>query len=537
MGAPVAQESADLLQAQNEILELIARGATLHEILDSLLRAIHAHCPQMLSSILLLDGDGVHVRHGAALDLPEGFRRQIDGESIGPQAGSCGTAAFRREPVIVEDIATDPLWDKYRDIALAHNLRACWSTPILDAHRQVLGTFAMYFRSPGRPDARHLHLIEVSTHIAAIAICKQRAEDEATRREAQFVEAQRIATLGSYEWDIRSNRVRRSAELCRIFGLRPEEFEPTLEGYLARVHPDDRDSTRARIEAAFRERQSFDFEERIVLPDGSVRMLHSQGCWNFDEDQRPVTLVGICQDITERKEAEQLLLQANAALAEELKERRQAETQIQALTAQLIDAQEEERSRLARELHDDVGQQIAAVSVAASNLKREIRDKNAALQTERIQQKLIQLGESIRQLSHNLHPAVLEHSGIAAALRGYCSEFASLTGTTVLFQDEGSFEDVAPVTALTIYRIVQEALQNVLKHARVTEARVQLTRSSGSLCLTVADCGIGFSGAEQPHSQGLGLVSIKERTRLVKGTLTVESQRNRGTTLTVTIPI
>jgi len=135
MGARAARESAELLEDQNRILELIAGGAPLREILDTLLRTIQAHCPGMLSSIVLLDADGIHVRHGAAPDLPETFTRQLDGDSIGPQAGSCGTAIFRREPVLVEDLATDPLWDKYRDLALMHNLRACWSAPILDARR------------------------------------------------------------------------------------------------------------------------------------------------------------------------------------------------------------------------------------------------------------------------------------------------------------------------------------------------------------------------------------------------------------------
>src|SRR5260370_1718223 len=117
------------------------------------------------------------MRQGAAGDLPETFVGAVDGELIGPRAGSCGTAAFRCEPVIVEDIATDPLWENYRELALKHDLRASWSTPIFDAQHRVLGTFAMYFRAPGRPDVRHLRLIGISTPVAAIAITRhQRVE-------------------------------------------------------------------------------------------------------------------------------------------------------------------------------------------------------------------------------------------------------------------------------------------------------------------------------------------------------------------------
>jgi GAF domain-containing protein len=176
------REQGDLLEGQNLVLELIARGESLSQVLDTLLRVIQLQCPGMLASILLLDPDGVHVRHGAAPDLPEEYVRAIDGLPIGPQDGSCGTAAYTRKPVIVGDIATDPLWSDYRATALKHDLRACWSTPIFDSDRRVLGTFAMYFRAPGLPTQRHQRLIDISTHIAAIAITKHRAEEELRRR-------------------------------------------------------------------------------------------------------------------------------------------------------------------------------------------------------------------------------------------------------------------------------------------------------------------------------------------------------------------
>ena len=142
----LAHESAALLKGENQVLERIARGAPLPQVLELLLRVIEAQCPDMSCSILLLDPHGVHLRHGAAPSLPSSFMHVINGEPIGPYAGSCGTAAFRREAVIVEDIASDPLWDNYRDLALQHGLRACWSTPVFDSQGRLLATFALYFR-------------------------------------------------------------------------------------------------------------------------------------------------------------------------------------------------------------------------------------------------------------------------------------------------------------------------------------------------------------------------------------------------------
>jgi PAS domain S-box-containing protein len=260
---------------------------------------IEAQSPGMLSSILLLDDDGIHVRHAAAPSLPERYVRAIDGLAIGPAAGSCGTAAYRREPVIVEDIATDPLWEAYRDSALPHGLRACWSTPILDPNRRVLGTFALYFRMPGRPSPRHRQLIDVTTHVAALAILADRDRQEAARRLTQLEEAQRLANMGSYDWDIQSNTVWRSKELCRIFGVKPDEFAPTMDAYFERVHPDDRATTKETIERSARDRSPFDFKERIIRPDGALRHLHSRGTWVTGGNPESARLVGISQDITD----------------------------------------------------------------------------------------------------------------------------------------------------------------------------------------------------------------------------------------------
>lgn len=164
--------SPSLSAGQVRVLEMIATGAPLPRILDALVRVIEAEARDLIASILLLDDDGMYLRHGAAPGLPADFREAIDGGAIGPRAGSCGTAAYRREPVVVFDIETDPLWDAYRELARRHGLRACWSTPILDPDGKLLGTFAMYWREPCRPQPEHDRLIAVATHLASIALAR-----------------------------------------------------------------------------------------------------------------------------------------------------------------------------------------------------------------------------------------------------------------------------------------------------------------------------------------------------------------------------
>ena len=165
-------------EAHNRVLELAVADSPLEETLSALIGIVESTSRTgVLGSILLLDPDGKHLRHGAAPSLPELYCAAIDGAEIGPKAGSCGTAAFTGQPIFVSDIATDPLWEDYAEFALSCGLRACWSTPILTGEDKVLGTFAMYHREPREPTVRDLVLVDLVTHTAALVIDRKRAQE------------------------------------------------------------------------------------------------------------------------------------------------------------------------------------------------------------------------------------------------------------------------------------------------------------------------------------------------------------------------
>ncbi|HVZ73201.1 MAG TPA: response regulator [Polyangia bacterium] len=175
-------------RGQRELIERIATGVSLGQVLERLVRLIEAQASDMMCSVLLLDPVARCVRHGAAPSLPVPFVAAIDGESIGPAAGSCGTAAYLGEPVVVEDIATHPAWASYRDVALTNGLRACWSSPIFSIDRHVLGTFAMYYREPRAPRLAERAWVERATHLAAIAIERDRATETLRAQELRLAE-------------------------------------------------------------------------------------------------------------------------------------------------------------------------------------------------------------------------------------------------------------------------------------------------------------------------------------------------------------
>ena len=172
------KSSEALRYAHSKVLELAIGDNPLEQTLGELIRIVESTSRTgVLGSILLLDHDGIHLRHGAAPSLPQPYMDAIDGAEIGPCVGSCGTAAYTGAPVFVSDIAEDPLWADFRDIALPHGLRACWSIPILTRGRQVLGTFAMYHREPREPTVRDLALVDLITQTAALVIDRERAQE------------------------------------------------------------------------------------------------------------------------------------------------------------------------------------------------------------------------------------------------------------------------------------------------------------------------------------------------------------------------
>lgn len=308
----------NLALGQSRILAMIAAGASLRETLDALLIFLERDVPEMACSILLIDADGTCLHPCSAPSLPEEYSRSIDGAPIGPSSGSCGTAAWRREQVVVTDIATDPLWANYREFALSHGLRACWSTPIFDdVEGRVLGTFAMYFREPCSPDARHQRLVETAQHVAAVAIIHEQRESEQRRILAALRESEeryRLINLATkdavWDWDLVANTLWWGGGIQSLFGYPRSEVSDRLEWWEQHVHPDDRERTceslRATAEGAV---NSWSEDYRFRRHDGSYAEVQDRGYVMRDGNGRALRMIGMMQDITARKEAEARMLE------------------------------------------------------------------------------------------------------------------------------------------------------------------------------------------------------------------------------------
>src|SRR5579872_4057720 len=306
---PQPKSPGDLPRLNETVLGMIRAEAPLGKILEVLCVNIEKQQPGLLCSVLLLDADGTTLRHGAAPSLPGEYSRAVDGVQIGPCAGSCGTAVYRKQAVVASDIATDPLWDNFRQVALPHGLRACWSTPIASQDGRILGTFAVYYREPRTPDEEHLRIITSAKHLAGIAIEHDRAKAELRAAEARYrtlVERlpaiTYIAELGAGgPWHYVSPQIE------TMLGFPPAEWLADPMNWMNHIHPDDREIALA-AEKLFQEtHELFQAEYRMCARDGRLLWFRDEGVLLQQADGQAPLMQGVLYDITERKRLEDQL--------------------------------------------------------------------------------------------------------------------------------------------------------------------------------------------------------------------------------------
>jgi signal transduction histidine kinase len=294
---------------------MVARGRPLATILDALCAVVEAAAPGCHCSVLLIDARRSTFHPGAAPTLPSGYTAALDDQPVTRTAGPCGMAASLNTQVIVSDIASDTRWDRdaWPALALAHDLRSVWSTPILSLAGTVLGTFALYQEEPGRPTVLHQALIEQFTHLASIAIERAQTEAALRRSEAFLAEAQRLSSTGSFAWRADSDEITWSEELYRIHELDPS-VPMTLQLAATRVHPDDMHLFTASVENARRDGRDFEVEPRLLMPDGSIKSVHIVA-HGFRDDNGELEYIGALQDVTDRRQSQDALDKARSELA------------------------------------------------------------------------------------------------------------------------------------------------------------------------------------------------------------------------------
>ncbi len=303
------QKQAELRNKfRSHVLELITNDEPLPEILEAIVLGAELEDPAMLCSILLLDETGKHLLTGSAPSLPDFYNAAINGVEIGEGVGSCGTAAFINERVIVEDIQADPYWERYKVLADKAGLGACWSQPIRSAQGKVLGTFAIYHHKITQPTEANIALIEQAAGLASIAIEKIQTKLTLQFSEERFSLAMQGANDGLWDWNMKTNEVYYSPRWKSMLGYTENEVKDDFSEWERLVHPDDKEATLIKVgELLNYKTQNYESEFRMRGKSGKYINILSRAFAVEDDAGQIIRLVGTHVDITERKKAEEKL--------------------------------------------------------------------------------------------------------------------------------------------------------------------------------------------------------------------------------------
>lgn len=554
-----------VLGAEKKILELITGSNSLAKILDALCRLVEELFSGSLCTILFLDADGERLRKGIAPSFPPDFMTAVDGVKIGPRVGSCGTAAYRKETVIVSDINTDPLWADYRELALAYGLQSGWSTPILSAQEKVLGTFAIYSREPRSPTARERKLLEQFAHVASVAIEHARSE-EALKASEQLARGQ-VEAL-TYSLDVLATASepekflgKMLSTICRLLSGQSATlwlFDEPTESLVLRPVIDSASLTGLDPDHPLT-KKPLSWKENPVIQE----LFFAAGpvaCEDIEADPRvndqfreyfmpkgtkkflavPILAGGNVKGMITVSHAERLpyrteeieLTQAlghQVMLAIRLTELGEQSRQAAVLA---------ERNRMARDVHDTLAQgftgvivQLEAAEYAISEGDRKDADSHLHRARELARKSLSEARRSVRAL----RPQALEQDDFWPALKSIIKNTTVGTTLRVTFETQGKAPVLPPAWQQNLLHIGQEALTNALKYAHASHFRTRLISNVKEVRLELSDDGDGFQVKD--CDDGFGLTGMRERAEEMGGKLKIVSSPGRGTRITATLSL
>jgi PAS domain S-box-containing protein len=538
------KSSIALSQLDEQILALIMAQTPLANVLEAICTEIEKRYSGLLCSVLLLESDGTTLRSSAAPSLTKEYSQAIDGLQIGPRAGSCGTAVYRKRQVIVSDLGNDPLWSDYRQLALRESLRACWSTPIASQNGKILGTFAIYYREPRSPDSEHLQLISHATQLAGIAIERDQAKAELRAAESRYrtlVERlpaiTYVAELGAEgPWHYVSPQIE------SILGFSPADWLSTPKNWLDRIQPEDRHIALA-AERRFQETQElFQAEYRMLARDGRVLWFRDEAVMLRDTDSQKLLMQGVMYDITERKRLEDQLRHS---------QKMEAVGQLAGGVAHdfnnllmLIQAHNErlrERLAVSDPAHKDA-MEIEHAVVRAASLTRQLL---AFSRKQVLQPKVLDLNVVLTEVAKMLDRLIGKNIEL---------EVAQGPSLWRVKADPGQMEQVILNLAVNARDAMPQGGKLVIETCNI-EIDESYARSHDSVSpgryvrLTVADTGIGmdtqtqarmfepfFTTKEPGKGTGLGLATVYGVVKQTGGWIWVASEPGEGTTFEIYLP-
>ena len=520
----------DVLRGQARILEMIATGCRLIDVLDAITRFTESQAPGIRCTVAFLDAES-RLRPASGPTLPPEYSGSLDEVPIPPVTDPCGLAAYQKEEVVSENIDTDSRWsDGFRSFTRTHGLRACWSRPVLDSQRSVIGTFAVYSVLPGAPEIRHRELMEIACRLSSIAIERQRREE----RLHLYAEIISRSTEAIRILEPCGKIIEQNAAHRKMFGISDDALRGKTP---AAIFGDEQFS---RILNGLAETGRFEGELTATI-NGESRLIEVSTFSVKDRDGKVLCHVGVSRDVTEKRKGEDELKMSHALLESTVRIRT---SQLHRLSARLLTAQDEERRRIARELHDSVGQYLAGIQMNLDAALRENPAIPSSLATRisdsaEMSQRCL---SEVRTMSYLLHPPLLDEMGLTSALGWYVEGFAQRSGIRIELAIPKDLGRLPSDTETALFRVVQQGLANIHRHSGSLIAKICVKLDAENVTVEICDEGRGIRpgmlGGFLSGTQfvGMGLAGMRERITGIGGKFDIRSG-DKGTTIEVTLPL
>lgn len=493
------------------------------KVVDDLMLGIERVHPGMKGSLVLLAHDDT-IRHFSGPGLPAAYLDQLNGLAIGPEAGSCGTAMYLKQAVIVSDIETNPLWTDGRVLARSYGLRACWSVPIINSAGKVLGSFAIYYDRPKSPGQKEWNTILRISNLIRILMENHQAVEQIKVANQRYNTVAEASHDLIWDWNMETGEIYRDPTgLQRVYGITDNEIIRRYEDWLDRVHPDDRQKLENKLAEMLRSKTEggFDMEYRYLHQSGEYVHIYDRGYLMLNKSGEPARLIGASQNISMRKHLEQQLLDEERTRQKEI-------------SRTMIDTQEKERADIGKELHDNINQVLTTTKLYLELADADEKMKSGLLRKS--SENIMRVINEIRHLSRSLMPPSLGDIGLVDSVADLAESINVTKRLKLTFShddlEEGMLEDNKK---LMIFRIIQEACTNILRHAAATSAWIDMKVRKQLLEISIRDNGCGFH--PEATKKGSGLYNIKNRVYLFDGAFRVDSAPGCGSELLIKIPI
>lgn len=542
MGIDITErkQTQERIRLTNILLELFTKTTSRKEYLDAVVEVTRDWTQCQCIGIRLLDAEG-KIPYESWIGFSEDFLAAESDLSLHDDTCLCIRAITQTPnssdtPLITSrgsfhsgdaldflKTLSDEEKGCYRGTCMRHGFASLAVVPIC-YRGSIIGAIHLADKQKNKMPADAVAFLESMAMLVGEAVHRFNVEESLQASRSRLLNAQHLAHIGNWEWDLKTGRILWSDEVYRIFGVESGEFDPTYEIFLSYVHPEDRKEIDEAVVIA-KNIGAYVVDHRIIKPDGTQRFVHEIAEVVYDEGGNPVKMAGTTHDVTEQKQAEWAIREHQQAL--------------RAMAAELQLAEERQRRQIAQDLHDSIGPILAFSTRELQTLKKNVPPELAA-NLENVTEKIDIAIQQARTLSFDLSPSLLYDLGLEVAIEDLLDRFAEERKIPCHFRTCPKSKPLSEDVKIILYRSVRELLINAAKHAEPSRVDVSISRADPDICIRVEDDGLGFDVRildKDTEKKGFGLFSIRERLTHIGGDIKIESAPGRGTIMILTAPL